>query len=210
MAENVLIRIVDDEESTRTTLEFMLRAEGWMTVSYASARDFLTADAPSVPGCLILDVRMDEMTGLELQQELNRRGSCLPIIFYSAHGDIEMAVFAVKNGADDFLPKTVSADKLLAAVAKAAGESLSKTPSELPPAEYIRRFELLSDREKEVAELIAQGFLNRDIVRKLSIAVRTVYVYRVSIYRKLQVKTSADIAQFMQRLRAVREKGAAQ
>lgn len=210
MSETVLIRIVDDEESTRTTLEFMLRAEGWVTVSYASARDFLTADAPSVPGCLILDVRMDEMTGLELQQELNRRGSRLPIIFYSAHGDIEMAVSAVKNGAEDFLPKTVSADKLLAAVAKAAGESLAQTPSEIPPAEYVRRFELLSDREKEVAELIAQGFLNRDIVRKLAIAVRTVYVYRVGIYKKLQVKTSADIAQFMERLRSVREKGAAQ
>lgn len=86
-----IIRIVDDDEDLRKTLEYLLRTEGWQTVSYESAEDFLINDINSEPGCLILDVRMDGMSGLKLQQQLNQQGSLLPIIFFSAHGDIEMA-----------------------------------------------------------------------------------------------------------------------
>lgn len=207
--EKPLIRIVDDEESMRSTLVYLLESEGWRTAAYASAREFLAGDTPSTPGCLVLDVRMDEMSGLELQEELNRRGSTLPIVFYSAHGDIEMAVGAVKRGADDFLPKTAGSEKLLAAVAKAAGASLAKRPLEMPPAEYVRRWEGLSARERDVAELIAAGLLNKDISRKLQISVRTVYVYRVGIYKKLELRTSSDIALFLERVRSVRESGEA-
>lgn len=205
MTEAPLVRIVDDEISTRTTLEEMLAAEGWRTASYPGAEEFLAADAPSVPGCIILDVRMGGMSGLELQAELNRRGSELPIIFYSAHGDIEMAVDTMKSGAKDFLPKTVGSEKLLAAVSKAVAESLAQTPLECPPSEFIARWESLSDRERETAELIAEGCLNRDISRKMQIALRTIYVYRVNIYRKLHVKTGADIALFVGRVRGILE-----
>ena len=203
MTESALIRIVDDEENTRTSLEYMLQAEGWNTASYPSAREFLAADAPSQPGCIILDVRMDEMSGLELHEELNRRGSRLPVIFFSAHGDIEMAVHAVKAGAEDFLPKTVDSEKLLVAVSKAVATNLAGCPSSLAPAEYVRRLELLSDRERETAELIAEGYLNKDISRRMNIALRTIYVYRAGIYRKLEVHTSAEIAQFMSRARLI-------
>lgn len=207
MNDEVLVRIVDDDPSIRSTLEYMLRAEGWKTASYPGATEFLTADAPSVPGCLILDVRMDGMSGLELQQELNRRGSSIPIIFYSAHGDIEMAVDAVKSGAENFLPKTVSSEKLLQSVARAVNESLSGRPGQISPKECLHRWSLLTDREKDVAELIAQGRLNRDITRRLGIAMRTVYVYRVSIYRKLEVRTSAEIARFLELVHFLKEKG---
>ena len=115
MIQGCLIRIVDDDEDMRESLSFLLESEGWQCAAYASAREFLIEDAGSVPGCLILDIRMPEMTGLELQQEMNRRKIFLPIVFLTGHGSIDMAVSAMKSGAVEFLQKPVDHARLLGA-----------------------------------------------------------------------------------------------
>ena len=116
MIQGCLIRIVDDDEDMRESLSFLLESEGWQCAAYASAREFLIEDAGSVPGCLILDIRMPEMTGLELQQEMNRRKIFLPIVFLTGHGSIDMAVSAMKSGAVEFLQKPVDHARLLGIV----------------------------------------------------------------------------------------------
>ena len=114
-----LIRIVDDDAEMRESLEFLLSTEGWKSRSYASAEAFLETDDVMVPGCLILDIRMPGLSGLQLQELLKKKDYSLPILFITAHGDITMAVEAVKNGAFDFLPKPLDDEKLLASVEKA-------------------------------------------------------------------------------------------
>lgn len=116
MTQGCLIRIVDDDEDMRESLSFLLESEGWKCSAYSSAREFLIEDAGSVPGCLILDIRMPEMTGLELQQEMNRRKIFLPIVFLTGHGSIDMAVSAMKSGAVEFLQKPVDHARLLGIV----------------------------------------------------------------------------------------------
>jgi len=131
-----VIRIVDDDLSITDALSFLLEGEGWNTIAYHDADTFLTNDDLKVPGCLILDVRMpNSMSGLELQEQLMSIAGYLPIIFISAHGDIEMAVHTIKNGACNFLPKPVDQDKLLASIEKAVQlchrnlQSLTRSPS---------------------------------------------------------------------------------
>ena len=114
--EKPLVRIVDDDPDQLASLEIMLSAEGWDVACYERASDFFAEDTPSRPGCLILDVRMPEISGLEMQEELNRREYPLPILFLTGHGDVDMAVQSIKNGAGDFMLKPVMPDRLKSAV----------------------------------------------------------------------------------------------
>ena len=117
--EDPVVRIVDDDDGDREALAFMLESSGWKVQAYSSARDFLVNDAPSQPGCVVLDVRMPGMTGLELQEEMNRRGFRLPIIFLTAHGDVAMAVGAMQKGAVNFLLKPIDPAAFARAVSQA-------------------------------------------------------------------------------------------
>lgn len=190
-----LVRIVDDDAQMRSSLAFMLRQEGYECAAYESARAFLTGDAPSRPGCLLLDVRMPDMTGLELQDEMIRRGMTLPIVFLSAHGDIDMAVEELRHGAFHFLQKPLDPEKLLSAVAQAVEADRRKRLG-MPPVEEIRaRIASLRPREREVMALLAQGFLNADIAARLGLSVRTVEAHRAAAYVKLRVKNAAEAAQ---------------
>lgn len=202
---NPIVRIVDDDAELRQTLEYLLKAEGWETVSYSSAEQFLIEDARSVPGCVILDVRMGGMSGLELQRELNRQGCSLPIIFFSAHGDIEMAVHTVKAGAENFLPKTVDSEKLLEAVDKAVRLSLSKVRINIKSADLVEAFNLLTEKELEVVRLLAKGLLNKEIAARLGITPKTIYGHRVQIYRKLNVRSTAEICSYYREWTAIKE-----
>lgn len=116
--KKLLIRVVDDDANLRQSLKFLLEAEGWEVETYESAEAFITGDSPSVPGCIILDVRMERMSGLELQKLLNERGNLLPIVFLTGHGDMEMAVNAMKNGAIDFVAKPIDPEKFIAAITR--------------------------------------------------------------------------------------------
>lgn len=195
--ESPLVRIVDDDQLLRESLAFMLKQEGFDCITYGSAQEFLRSDAPSRPGCLILDVRMEKMTGLELQAELIRRGAQIPIVFYSAHGDIDMAVETMQKGAVAFVRKAAERKKLIDAVRLA----LAPFSSAASPAEEVARWNTLTSREKEVATLIAQGLLNREVGSALGgISFKTVQTHRREIYRKLDVKGSAGITQCVMRI----------
>lgn len=161
--DSALIRLVDDEPDVRAALSLMLEIEGWRCVSYASAREFLVENMDS-PGCLVLDVRMPGMSGLELQQAMEERGIELPVIFLTGHGDLDTAIQSLKRGAVDFLLKPVDDEKLLKAGAKA-----------------------LSDRERHLLELISLGRSDARIASELGISERTVQGHRAKIYRKFGI-----------------------
>lgn len=192
-----LVRVVDDDADVRRSWQFVIEGEGWGVQTYASALDFLAKDSPYIPGCVVLDVRMPDMSGLELQHEMKLRGNQLPIIFVSAHGDIDMAVKSVKDGADDFLSKPVSTERLLDAIEKAVERDI-RTRSDNAVLEKARSaYRSLSAREQEVALGVAQGKLNKQIAFDLNITEKTVIAHRGSLCRKLGVRTAADITRLM-------------
>lgn len=192
-----LIRTVDDDPAMREALEFMLTAEGWRVKTYENGRAFLTDDAPSTPGCAILDVRMPGMSGLELQQEMNVRGYALPIIFLTGNGDIDMAVSAMRDGAVDFVQKPVRQERLLKAIARAVTRSVSETGAVETEGAIRAKIQELTDREREIAELIGKKLTNRQISERTGITVRTVEVHRAAIIRKLGVRNPDEIERYL-------------
>lgn len=192
--EKPLVRIVDDDPDQLASLEIMLSAEGWDVASYERASDFFAEDTPSRPGCLILDVRMPEISGLEMQEELNRREYPLPILFLTGHGDVDMAVHTLKKGAKDFLLKPVDAPRLLTSVATIVQEDCDQRAMPLDSAAWKRKFRELTEREQEIVRYVASGLLNRQIAERLGISERTVHAHRLSAYRKLNVHNVADLA----------------
>lgn len=149
MREEAAIRVVDDEASVRHSWEFILESAEWTVRSYASAEAFLKLDDPHVPGCVVLDVQMPGMSGIELMRELASRRNRLPVIFATAHGDIDMAVQALKDGASDFLPKPVKADRLIAAIEKAVKADLDRRKAEDGIAAARTLWDTLTPREKK-------------------------------------------------------------
>lgn len=188
-----LIRIVDDESLLFST-QIYLEALGWKVVTYNNAIDFLNRDNLNLPGCLILDVRMPRMTGLELQELLESRGfGQFPIIFLSGHGDIEMAVHTMSHGAVTFLEKPADPEKLAEAVQKAVDIGIMKGKNEKELRELRRRFNSLTPREEEVIKLVAQGLSNKEIAEKLNVALTTVKMHRGNASDKLEVHSAAEI-----------------
>lgn len=204
-ANNMLIRIVDDDEVLRESLAFMLNMAGWETQSYPDARAFLTQDALSVPGCLILDLRMPGMSGLELLLELNRRASTLPVVFLTAHGEMDTAVLAMKKGAVDFISKPVAPDKLVEAVQAAMAKQQFKNAGLASPAEIVAAWKALTDREREICMEVSKARTNREVARRLHISERTVEGHRASAFKKLSVKTVKDLCVVMSELSAIDE-----
>lgn len=192
-----LVRVVDDDPNVRRSWQFVLEGEGWRVRCYENAVAFLLADDSSIPGCLVLDVRMPQMSGIELQHEMRLQDNRLPIVFISAHGDIDMAVKAVKDGAFDFLPKPVQTERLIATVEKAVEKDLKERLERQAIDKALAAFESLSAREKEVAEGVAQGLLNKQIAFNLNITEKTVIAHRGSLCKKLGVRTGADITRIL-------------
>lgn len=186
--KHTLIRIVDDDTDLLEATELMLTFSGWRVKCYARASEFLAGDAPSDPGCLILDVRMPDMTGIELQAELNARHYDLPIIVLTGHANVDIAVTTFRAGAFDFLQKPVDEEALLSVIARAAGESLRKKRG-IPVGEDLqRRLETHTAREATVLQYMREGLNTRGIAERLGISERTVYEYRTVIYQKLGTK----------------------
>lgn len=202
--EDPVVRIVDDDDGDREALAFMLESSGWKVQAYSSARDFLVNDAPSQPGCVVLDVRMPGMTGLELQEEMNRRGFRLPIIFLTAHGDVAMAVGAMQKGAVNFLLKPIDPAAFARAVSQAVQLQGRIQNDALAPGECIARFESLSERQQEIVSMIADGFLNHEVAVKLGISERTVEGHRYNAFKLLGVKNRSELARFLSRVRKIR------
>lgn len=207
-----IIRIVDDDPNIHDALAYVLENEGFIVRHYESAESFLINDRPEDPGCAILDVRMGEMSGIVLHDRMKKRGSKLPCIFLSAHGDVDMAVDAIEAGAVTFLSKPVRTEKLLAAIERAltiaqslASGETEQTPGGTPAREAAltdeaarqaalteaarTAFLSLSDRERQTALLLT----NRQIAERLEIAVRTVEFHRAGSMRKLGCHSAAEL-----------------
>lgn len=180
----VLVRIVDDDSDLRAAIRFLLESEGWEVADYYSAADFLLNDDPKIPGCLILDVRMPEMTGVELQSELKQHVREIPIVFLSTHGDIEMAVKTLHEGAVDFLTKPVQEDKLVPVISRAVKLDLIKRGLSFDHEKTKERFRELTEREKQIVLLLTKGLLNREVGERLGISTRTVEVHRARAFKK--------------------------
>ena len=186
--QHTLVRIVDDNEDLRETCEMMLTYAGWQVRTYAGAWSFLMDDAPSVPGCLILDISMPDMTGTELQMEMRRRRYSLPIIILTGHANVDLAVTTLKAGAAEFFEKPVDEDRLMKAIAKLCRESLAKSCGELTGRDLEKAFDLLTEREREILELMIQDVSSQQIAERLGLSDRTIYAHRNAIYRKLGTK----------------------
>jgi FixJ family two-component response regulator len=194
-ANSRLVYVVDDDEALRDSLRWLLESSGYRTAAYATAERFLTAYKPGLASCLVLDVRMPGVTGLQLQQELNRRGETLPIIFITGHGDVPMAVNAVKSGAFHFLEKPFKDAQLLALIDEAAALGTATMPEHVPGRCAAARLSTLTQREREVMDLVIHGLKNRQIADQLGISVKTVEAHRARAMGKMDVGSVAELVQ---------------
>ncbi|HBC69559.1 MAG: response regulator transcription factor [Duodenibacillus sp.] len=192
-----LVRIVDDDPGLRGALVFLLENEGYEVAAFADAASFLKSEQASRPGCLVSDIRMPGMTGLELQRELKSRGNPIPIIFLTAFAEVDMAVEGLKSGAVDFLQKPVHEERLLGAV-EAAINADRRARQGLPAREEIEmRLRTLTERERQIVALARQGLANPVIGERLGIGLRTVKFHRASAYRKLGVHTAEELSELL-------------
>jgi len=187
------ISIVDDDAAARSSLRLLLKSLGLAATAYDSAAAFLASLDPAQPGCLLLDIRMPGMSGLELQEELNRRGSLAPIIFITGHGDVPMAVEAMQHGAFDFLQKPFRDQELLDRVQRALARDRDLR-AQLREHEAVRqRLDSLTDREHDVLELVTGGAPNKIIAHKLGISQRTVEIHRARVMEKMSADSLAQL-----------------
>ena len=208
MSEEQKIRVViaDDQELVRAGFAMVIGSQPDMAVA-AQARDGAEAVALAEtlhPDVVLMDVRMPGMTGLELQEEMNRRGFRLPIIFLTAHGDVAMAVGAMQKGAVNFLLKPIDPAAFARAVSQAVQLQGRIQNDALAPGECIARFESLSERQQEIVSMIADGFLNREVAVKLGISERPVEGHRYNAFKLLGVKNRSELARFLSRVRKIR------
>ena len=194
-----LIRVIDDDDAVRRSWAFLLSGESYDVVTYADAGSFLASADFRRYGAILLDVRMPNMSGLELQNKLKELGCDLPIIFISGHGDIDMAVNTLKNGAVDFLQKPVKDDRLLEVIDAAVARNKAARRDQAEVAGFEARLEQLTQREREVIRMVAQGYSNKEVAAEFGISEKTVQVHRGSAYRKLDLHNAAEIARLLLR-----------
>ncbi|HEY8886945.1 MAG TPA: response regulator [Gallionella sp.] len=194
---DAVLFVVDDDDAMRRSLAYLFDSAGWRVTPFESAHDFLDRYDGHVPGCLVLDVRMPLMSGLELQQTLKDHGVHLPIIFLTGHGDLAMAVQAMKIGACDFIEKPCKDQVLLDAVTRAVQRSIEECRISTQTRTAQITLATLTAREREVAELMAAGKPNKIIARELAISDKTVQVHRHNTMEKLGVHSPAEIAHLL-------------
>lgn len=188
-----VIYIVDDDNGMRTSLAWLLESVGVKSEGFANAADFLRAFDPDIPACLVLDVRMPESSGFDVQTELNRRGATLPIIFVSGHGDIPMSVRALQNGAIDFVEKPYNSQQMLDRVQRAMKLATQRHAADQKRRDLRKRLDSLTGREREVLRGVIDGKGSKRIAADLDISVKTVDVHRASIKEKLGVASIATL-----------------
>ena len=189
--------VVDDDEAVRASLRLLLKSVGLPATAYSSAQEFLANYDPRHPGCVVLDVRMPGMSGLELQQILNMRGATIPVIFITGHGDIPMAVEAMQHGAFDFLQKPFRDQDLLDRVQRAL-ERDDRTRQELKEKDRIRdRLTSLTPREHEVLALITRGKPNKVVAADLGVSQRTVEIHRARVMEKMGASSFAQLVRMV-------------
>jgi RNA polymerase sigma factor (sigma-70 family) len=188
-----IVFVIDDDPSIQTALSRLLESVSQPCMTFGSARDFLNSSRPNVPGCIILDVRMPGMSGLDLQREMKANGLRLPIIFLTSHGDIPMAVRALKAGAVEFLTKPFHDQELLDAIRQAIDLDQTDRKQQAEEERLRRCFESLTQRERAVMELVVNGLLNKQIAARLGTSERTIKVHRARVMQKMEVESLADL-----------------
>lgn len=189
------IYIIDDDEALRDSLVWLLESSGYQVLAHESAEAFLAVYNEHLTGCLVLDVRMPGMSGLELFEELGRRRCTLPVIFITGHGDVPMAVSALKKGAVDFIEKPFSDRDMLGLIEQCLATERENRSKRRQEADTARRLEQLTQREREVLNLIIVGKLNKQIADVLGISIKTVEVHRARVMEKMGAHSLAELVQ---------------
>lgn len=200
---NSIVFVVDDDLSVREALSSLIRSVGLSVETFASAKEFLQFQRPDVPACLVLDVRMPGLSGLELQRELAQASQGVPIVFITGHGDIPMTVRAMKAGAVDFLPKPFRDQDLLDAIAQSLERDGAARHQRAELAEIQARYDRLTSREREVMALIVRGMRNKQTAADLGITEVTVKVHRHNIMEKMGARSLPALIGMVERLRAL-------
>jgi len=202
LQENSIVRIVDDDEGFGDAIRFILKTEGWLVTFYSDTASFLKKDDPEVPGCIILDYQMPLVNGLEFQEMLAHEGYSQPIIFLTAHADVDMAITAFRKGAVDILKKPVSAEVLLEAVERAVKTDNEERHKDYRMVRYQEFYDALTQREKEVLKLVNAGLMNYQIAQRLGLSERTVETHRFNAYNKVGVRDLIQLREFMSHIEA--------
>jgi FixJ family two-component response regulator len=197
MRDEIRVFVVDDDPGVLKAIERLLRSHGFTVEAFTSPSAFLTRSPHDGPGCLLLDLRMPELSGLDVQEEMNRRGIWLPIIFLSGKGDVPSTARAMRDGAVDFLVKPVSESELLDAIARARDRSVKLREERRLERDAEERFARLTKREREVCDLVAEGLLNKQIAYELGTSEKTVKVHRGRVMHKLEVGSVAALVRLV-------------
>src|SRR5262245_9536348 len=188
-----LVFVVDDDAGMRHALTNLLRSVGLKVGVFSSASEFLAGEMPNVPSCLVLDVRLPGLSGLDFQTELTKANINLPIIFITGHGDIPMSVRAMKAGAVEFLPKPFRDQDLLDAVRVGLDRDRARRASEMANSQLVANFQSLTAREQQVIALVTSGLMNKQIAAEIGVHEITVKVHRGNVMRKMGAKSLADL-----------------
>ena len=195
-----IVFVIDDDESIREALKSLIRSVGLSVETFASAQEFLQSKRPDVPACLILDVRMPGLSGLDLQRDLSETNIYIPIIFITGHGDIPMSVRAMKAGAIEFLTKPFRDQDLLDAIQQALERDRHARSEQADSADLRNRYESLTPRETEVFGLVVKGLLNKQIALQLGTSEITVKLHRRQVMEKMQADSLADLVRKSEKL----------
>jgi RNA polymerase sigma factor (sigma-70 family) len=205
-ATESIVFVVDDDPSVRRAIKRLVESVGLQVAHFGSAQEFLRSERPAAPSCLVLDVRLPGISGLDFQRELATANICIPIIFITAHGDIPMTVRAMKAGAVEFLTKPFRDQDLLDAIHIALERDHTRRQRESEIATLRERHESLSTREREVAAMVVSGMLNKQIAAEIGTTENTVKVHRSRAMEKMRAESLSDLVKMFERLEGLTEK----
>jgi FixJ family two-component response regulator len=199
--QEATVFVVDDDDAVRESLVFLMKSVGLRAESFASAQAFLDVYNAQRAGCLVLDIRMPGMSGLELQDKLKQLGSILPIIFITGHGDVPMAVKAIKAGAADFVQKPFRDQELIDRIREVLEEDAEVRADKLQRNEILRRMGTLTEREREVMEQVVDGKANKVVAIDLNVSQRTVEIHRANVMEKMKARSLAQLVRLVMKAR---------